>query len=537
MTELLQNGRLSELMNGNSDFMRSATDIVTTQAAPKAEKRNYLAAASGRLTTDWPTVNMSSDEELYRDLRKLRGRSRWLKKNNGYYAKYINMCCDNIVGPKGVRLEAKVLSGNTTNLDKIANIKIEDAWKAWGKKGVCSVGAGWSLFDMERVIIRSVAKDGEVIIRKWYGTKNGWGYALELIDAMRLPVEFNKILSATSEIINGIEYESGQVIAYWLLPANMKYDFSTNQAERIEAQYIIHMYFPEDAGQKRGVPWLVAGMGRMKMQDGYENAEVVQARIAAEAGGYFTKTAAAEAGFSGADDDEEETIENIESEAGNFRILPEGWNFTQFDPTHPTTAFADFNAALLRGIASSGNVNYTSLANTPGDANYSSLRIAVLEGRDNWQIKQKWFIEWFHEQIYADWLAMAMSSGKLNGLRFAEIERYKRVTFVPRFWVWVDPQKEAEGNKAKVAMGTASLTDIAAEQGKDFEDVIEQQKKEKDLLIEAGLYSPEIFGLPAPAPAPAVGTDANIARRLDELERRLAGYKINGIHKELDHAN
>lgn len=507
--------RLEEMMREGS----KPTQASAPSAPRHTGKRQFLAAAPGRLNNDWPSINMSSDEELFRDLRALRGRSRWLAKNNGYYRRYLDMCVDNIVGPAGVRIEAKV-RGRNGELDRQANEQIEAAWRKWSRKGVPMRRSKWSRVDMERAAVYAVARDGEVFFRKWYGAGE-FGYQLEMVDAMRVPVEMNTVMSAAVQVINGIEYTDGEVSGYYIAKRGMKSDFIAENYERVDAKFVLHIYEPTSPEQKRGVPWLAAGMQRLHMLDRYENAEVVASRIAAEKGGFFSRTAAADSGFSG-DADEEQEIQMMESEAGSFGLLPEGYQFQAWDPTHPTSAFESLSNKLLKGIASAGNINYTSLANDLSEVNYSSARIGMLEVRDNWRAKQGWFIAWFHEEIYRDWLTQAMSAGALK-LTWARLDDYERVSWVPRSWAWVDPQKEANANLTNVKLRVKTLSDIAAEQGLEWEDVIERLAKEKEAAEAAGIDMSELFGADQPAPAPATAVKAT---------GQLNGHKLNGYEYE-----
>jgi lambda family phage portal protein len=485
----------------------------------KHSKRQFLAAAGGRLNSDWPSVNLSSDEEFFRELRILRGRSRWLAKNNGYYRRYLDMCVDNIVGPNGVRLEAKIKKANGEQ-DKGANDVIEDAWRSWSKKGIPMRRSQWTRVDMERSAVWSVARDGEVFFRKWYGSGE-YGFQLEMIDAMRVPTEMNIVQGNGIEVINGIEYTDGDVTGYYIARRGMRQDFTSENYERVDAKFILHLFVPLFAEQKRGFPWLSAGMSRIHQLDRYENAEIIASRIAAEKGGFFKRTAAADTGFSGDGSEEESEIQYMDSEAGSFGILPEGYDFAPWDPTHPTNAFESLSNKLLKGIASAGNVNYTSLANDLSEVNYSSARIGMLEVRDFWKGRQNWLVNWFHDAVYAEWLPMAMSSGKIR-LPFSRINEFMRVSWVPRSWAWVDPQKEANANKANLLMRVTSLSDIAASQGDEIEDVFDRLAKEKQMADAAGIDMTEIFGPFKPAQQVPTVPGAK------SHQRPMNGHKLNG---------
>ena len=503
----------AEFLRGERVRKQSSAAVTGTAA-----KRQFLAAASSRLTMDWPTINLGPDEIVRRDLRALRGRSRWLADNNGYYLKYIRMCTLNIVGPSGVRLEAKVLGRDGVAPDYEASTKIELAWREWSKIGNAVRRAKMTRADLERVVIGSVVRDGEVFIRKWYGT-GPFGFQLELVDPMRVPEHYNVRPDATTvEVINGIEYTDGEPTAYYIADRGTASDYAGARYTRVPAQYIEHIYLQLWGEQKRGIPWMASGMQRIHMMDRYEHAEVIAARIAAEnSGGYFTSrpdvSADAFAGDTGADDP---TVEYLDSEAVKFGVLPDGYDFRQYDSNHPNGAFEALHSKLLRGIAAAGDVPYFSFANDLGDVNYSTARVGMLEVRDNWQEKQQWFVSHFHEVIYPDWLNMAVASGKLL-LNFADLRagRYLRVGWAPRSWSWIDPEKEANGNLKRVRMGVAAPSDVAAEQGKEFEDVIEQTARDKRLVESAGLVLEDIFGPPA-------------RKEQSGLAASLGVYKING---------
>lgn len=534
----LQNGRILQMLaEGEKQRKVGATSFAPPVGSMpqngKTAKRQFLAAVSGRLNSDWPSVNMSSDELLFRNLRALRGRSRWLAENNGYYMRYVSLNVDNIAGPRGMRLEAKA-ARTDGKMDTAANDKIEQAWRKWSKKGICSRRSSLSFIDMQRALVGAVVRDGEVFIRKWYGAANAFGFALEIIDAMRVPVEYNQILGPTTEIINGIKYEDGEVVSYFIAKRGMKTDYVGETYEEVQAQFIMHLYRPVWAEQKRGYPWLACGMQRIHMLDRYENAEIVASRVAAEKGGFFSRKPEVDGSFSGDDGDESgDEIQYMESEAGSFGILPEGYEFQQFDPQHPTSAFESLSNKLLKGIASAGNINYTSLANDLSEVNYSSARIGMLEVRDNWISAQTWFMEWFHEHVYTEWLSMAMASKALS-LPYSGLENWQKVSFVPRAWAWVDPLKEATANEKNAQMCTTSLSDIAAQQGDEIEDVFDRIAKDKALAEAKGIDLSAIYGVKATTKQQE--TPASVFARLDELERRLAGHKINGVKKDVEYA-
>lgn len=51
------------------------------------------------------------------------------------------------------------------NADNLANQAIEQAFKRWTRRGICEVSDSMSFADVQRLLIRSIACDGEALVR------------------------------------------------------------------------------------------------------------------------------------------------------------------------------------------------------------------------------------------------------------------------------------------------------------------------------------------------------------------------------------
>ena len=58
-------------------------------------------------------------------------------------------------------------------------------------------------------------------------------------------------------------------------------------------------------------------------------------------------------------------------------------------------------------------------------------------------------------------------------------------------WSWVDPAKDAAASEKNLQLKLVSRTELCAEQGRDFGEVLARLSEEKRMIEEAGL-SPEI---------------------------------------------
>lgn len=456
-------------------------------------RRNYTAAKNHRLLKDWPTTGGTADAEIYSALRPLRIRSRHLAKNNDYAKRFFNLLKTNVVGPKGIGLQARS-KDERGQLDEADNNHLENEWKNWGKKGVCTVDGKLSFVDCQKLFMETVARDGEAIVRKiknWPG--NRFKFALQLIEPDFLDHELNKTLPGGNTIRLGVEFNKWrQPVAYHFKKQSAALNIFSESAnvydryEGIPAGEIIHEFIIERIGQSRGVPWLHTAAKRLHMLGGYEEAEVVAARTAAAKMGFFKSDTGEE--YVGDEEDPEDTTKApvMNAEPVTFEELPAGMDFVKWDPDHPTSAFEAFVLAILRGAAAGLNVSYVSLANDLRGVSYSSIRQGALDERDGWRTLQGWLIEHFLADIWENWLTMGLTSGALN-LPPRKFEKFNSVIWQPRGWQWVDPKKDGESNERDVVNGFRSPQIIAGEQGHDLIEVYEQIAAAKELAEKYGL--------------------------------------------------
>jgi lambda family phage portal protein len=472
---------------------------------PKA-RRDFAAAQSTRLTGGWNARNISANADLYRSLDSLRGRSRDLCNNNDYAKRFLGMVAANVVGGTGVGLQARIYDG-PNRPDEAANNAVESAWAAWCARGVCDVTGRLSLRDIENLVIQAVARDGEALVRKVRGSSAGnpFGFALQVIDIDRLDTKLVRAPErGLNEIKMGVEVNAfGRAVAYWLRPYHPGEMFLVDSAitgshVRVPADEIQHVYRADRPEALRGIPWMHSAMIRLNHLGAYEEAAVIAARVGAAKMGFFTTPDGQPPG----DGEDAEDVPFTEVEPGAFGSLPTGTEFTPFNPDYPHQMFADFVKANLRGISSGMGVAYHALANDLTSVSFSSIRSGTLEERDQWMAIQEWFIECFLEPVYREWLQSALAFGQVklpNGsaLSVTKLDKFSAHVWQPRRWQWVDPRNDMEANLIAVQQGFKTRTQVCAELGVDFEDVLAQLKREQDKAKELGVE----LGAPKPAPA------------------------------------
>ena len=440
-------------------------------------------AASPDVVQNWVSEVKSINEDLRTQGEALRARARDLEQNNDYVARYLNLVETNIIG-EGVKLQSKART-NRGKLDMRVNRTIEREFKNWTYAENCSRDGRLDWEDIQRLVARSVARDGEIIVRIVRGSE----FKIALYDADFLDYALNReATDGNNAIIQGIELDrAGKPVAYylWKMPPNKVPSIfgmptkspNVNQYERVLAEDIIHIYKSDRPNQIRGATWLAPVMIHLLMLNRYERAEMRAAEIAASKVGYY-KTPTGDY----LDDEDNAEGYGLPSSIGGvgFTELPAGTELAMLDPNHPVSAYSDYVAGVLRGVATGLNVTYHALSSDLTSVNFSSIRAGTIEERDNWRKWQQFYVCHLIRPIFAAWL-------EFNRNRLGLTSTAADATFVPRGWSWVDPVKELQSHQMAYELGVTSLSAIAASQGKDLEEVFDQRAKEKELMAEFGL--------------------------------------------------
>lgn len=461
--------------------------------------RTFQAAIANRLSADWVNLATTIDADIRAGGRVLRDRARDLHKNNDYAKRAISLYRTNVVGPQGFKLQMDVREVKFENnkpvkvTDEVANIKIEEAWQDWCKPEHCSVTGRHSFRAICDLLATHDPRDGEAIVHIVYNKKAKYGIQLQVIEPEALDETYTVSSSETGNaIIMGIEMDKWRrPIAYWFRqvdPQLQAFGVTSylTQPIRIPADRIIHGFIQEYTNQTRGISRLAVSMVRLKMLAGYEEAALVNARTSAAKMGFFhTREGAAPSNYEGHDKDAEgNTITS--AEPGIFENIGD-LQFTPFTPEYPSAQHEMFVKQILHGIAGGQDFAYHNASGDMRDVNYSSARIAELAERDMWKREQQRFSETYLQPIFTRWLESALGTNNLQ-LPLDKFDKFNRPYFYGRIWQWVDPEKEVNSELKQRRGMMKSLTEIAAERGKDMKELVQE-------IAEENAYAMQTYGI------------------------------------------
>ncbi len=460
-------------------------DRIASRLGYAPQRRQFAAAAVSRLTSSWTGTYASLDRDLASALPKLRARARDLAQNNDYVKRYLSMVAANVAG-QGVSIQSQA-RWDDGQPDIQLNEAIEAAFAHWAAQPEITSRMDWS--EVQRLVARSVAMDGEALIRLSIQDRR---LQLQLLDPTLLDDTYS---DATKRIVMGVETsETGAPVAYHILTSHPGDVAADRRRERVPAENIIHLYRTDRPQQTRGVTWLHTAMKRLNDLGGYEEAAIIAARVGAAKMGFFTTPDGDLSPLADAGDVAGELYQD--ADPGRFGLLPPGYDFKSFDPDYPHEQYGTFVKAQLRGIAAGLGVAYHNLAGDLEAVNFSSARAGTLEERDQWMILQDWFVAGFVRPVFEAWLDAALLAGEIIVITKAgprpldstvATKVLSGVVLAGRRWSWVDPVKDVQANLMAIESGLKSRREVAAEQGRDLDDVWAQIAREQAEAARLGL--------------------------------------------------
>ena len=448
----------------NRNRYRYASTVVENQ-------RKFDGAAYTRRTDGWQATGASPNNETVRVLAILRNRSRELVRNNAYAKRAIQVIKNNTIGT-GIRPTPTVAS--TKEIEKIKQL-----WWQWAETTECDWNDRETFYGLQKMIMTAVAQDGEVIVRKRrVSSKQGLlPVKIQICEADQIDDSKEQYITPGGGwIIQGVEFDkSGHTLGYWLFDRHPG-DSMSLLSTFIPAKEVLHIYLQDRPGQVRGVPWSSSIMIKLRDFDDFEDAQLMQQKIAACFAAFITKDDnSGSVTVTGTDADTNERIE-----PGSIEHLQPGETVSFATP--PSTQGQDaFSTKVLQAIAAGYGISYESLTGDLGNVNFSSGRMGWLEMHRNileWQ--NRIMITQFCDPIWKWFIASAVVAGYITDTNVV-------ADWTPPRREMIDPVKEINGLSALVQNGFDSWQDIVRQLGYDPDLVIDQFKEDIKRFDSAGV--------------------------------------------------
>lgn len=488
----------------------------------------------------------SADADILPGHLTIASRARDLARNHPIAAGALQSHLDNVLGT-GLWLAAmpdyQALGKSRAWAVELRNT-VKPLWRGFADTFLCDAARASTLDGLGSQVLAGAWMNGDGLALPLWLPQPGspWSTRIQTVESDRLCNPLGtldgQVMPSGFQLRGGIEIDQyGGAQAYWVKRTHPgdRYQFgqvgSVNDWQRIPAETwwgrrrVIHMPTSRQrAGQTRGVSDLAAIMRTMKVAGDYTNAELkaaaVNAMLAVITESALSPEALVELLSNNPDALSAYTQglaqrgrSQMSLEAGQIIPLMLGEKVSSFNPARPNTAFDPFMTSMLRQMASGLGVPYEVLAKDFSKTNYSSARAALLEGYRFFNGRRQHLALYFYQPVYELFFEELVDAGKIEAPDFYEMKwAYCRARWVGPGRGWVDPMKEAQAAGERMRLNISNLEDECAEQGKDWQEVLEQAAAEREYAESLGITIGEAFGVRAgagasPAEPPATGSD------------------------------
>ena len=457
--------------------------------------RRYDAAIPSNTTADWQAWATSANYEIYTAWRRTCFLARDLERNNPHAKAFLRELCANVLGCTGIQCQPKMRmlrGGDPPPLNDTLNQNIKRGWLDWRRRGNFDVTGLLSGYAADKLVLRTLARDGEVLIRLIRGYPNKYRLAIQVLEADCLDIWYNALLDSKTgrRVTMGVELDQyGKPINYHLLKYNQQDLFASNTTMKrtvIPASDIIHLFLHERPTQCRGITWFTTVETKLRMLERYEEATAIAMRISS-AKMCFLKQAKDAQQYEGQGQlPTGELLEEISP--GEMIKLPPGYEPAPFDPTNPSESYSNFRKTSLRSISSGLGIMYNNLANDLESTNYSSSRYGRTIEIETWRDLQRFMSEDYLQLLFDPFIDQSTLTGAIPGVTEDNVDTVKvSVGWKPRGWAYVDPDKDGKSAANGIDMGLTTRRRELEEQGLDIDEVYEELAEDKKRQDKYGL--------------------------------------------------
>lgn len=497
---------------------------VETRSARFGGRRFDGAGDDSRLLEGWSAYLNAPNplgDQYERDT--VTARIRDLENNDPLARSAIERRVDNIIG-HGWGLTA-MPNAKALGLDFDAAVDlaelIECEWELYTNHplGCLTIEEDYSLSQILGMAYRYTYRDGEVFaLLPMVAPHRGHHYAtrIQLIDPDRVSNPQNAM--DTETLKRGMEIDgNGRVIAIHIReghPADWTVPMKSQTWRRVPMRggtgrpNVIHHKVRTRIGQLRGTSRLTPLLKPLRALNVFDDAEL-QTKVAnSVVTGFITSqfdvaTAGQAVAAEVATKIEEQRLDYYEANpgvrknpmGGKYPVLPGGDTYSPVETRRDTGE--DFVNRVLHHVAAAAGLTFEQMTMRWDKLNYSAARGALLEIYKDFRRDQEDFAKGFFGVWFFAWLEEAFALRRLTPPKGksgntapdfydapAAYARFKPI-LPPKGWV--DPVKEATASGIRMNLDLSSLADEAAEQGKDWKDILHQKARERKAREDLGL--------------------------------------------------
>ena len=432
------------------------------------EMRSYDAGDYSRSNANWRVINQSAEytDKYSRD--NVRARARDLERNSDMMNSVIGAYKRNVIGG-GYTLQVK------TGDDEL-NDTIEAAWKKWCKKQNCDVTGTQSFTQMMRMCMKRKKIDGGILIVKRYTSDGFLPFKLQTFEVDELDSSQMTPKTQGNKVVGGIELnEYNKPVGYWIRQYPVD-SLALTTPVYIEAKDVIFLYTKHRPSQIREMSDMSPTITRIRDANEFMVAVSVKERIAACLSVFIKKTIPT-TGIGRGIGVGQGALHDYQGKSitpGMIKELNAGDEIQVVNPAGQATDAASYIKLQQRLVGAGQGISYEATSRDMSESNYSSTRQGIIEDEMTYAEEKEMLTE-VMDEIFETFVISLWLSGNIQIKDFWK----NKDQYLDHAWIiapkkWIDPQKEANANRIALNTGQKTFKQIAAEQGKDWKEQIEE---------------------------------------------------------------
>lgn len=431
------------------------------------ELRHYDAGSDHRLNANWAATNFSGEvtDRMSRD--RVRARARDLERNSDIMNSVLGAYKRNVVG-SGFTLQAKT---SNTRLNK----EIEQLWREWCKARNCDVTGTQGFTEMLRMAVVRKKIDGGVLFVKRFTRDGMLPFQLQMLEVDELDNMQTMPKHKGNKVVGGIEYNSyNRPVGYWIRQYSID-GYTITEPTYIKADKVIFYYTKRRPSQIREMSDMSPTITRIRDINEFMTAISVKQRIMACLAVFIKKQIPTTGIGRGA------AVDNIGKTSydgktltpGMVKELNAGDDVAVVNPTGQSADATSFTKLQQRLIGAGQGLSYEATSRDMSETNYASARQGGIEDGLSYdeEIEQLTAVL---DEIFETFLISAVLAGRVEIRDFWE----NKSKYFDHSWIkapkkWIDPLKESSATKTALATGVKTYQEVAAENGHDWRQQID----------------------------------------------------------------
>lgn len=442
-----------------------------------SKRSGYDSGSFARGGENWMPVDGRAEDINVMSCDTIRHRARDLERNADYVEAAILAMERNVVG-SGIRLDCKL---EDTELEQ----KIENLWERWCHAENCDVTGRLCFCEILKMAVRRMMVDGGLLLVATYTENKNFPLQLQIkeVDELNSGILFH----GKNQVVGGVEIDaSNRPVAYHFTVYDVYGE--AGKTVRIPADRVIYLNRIKRTSQVREVSSFANVLSRLRDLNQFLNAVSVKERMLACLAVFVKKVNAAMGLGRNQKVDKETGAKKRKLSPGMIMELDAGDEIQVVNPSGQASNAKDMVSILLRAVSSAMGLSYEAVSRDMSQSNYSSARQNLIEDRETYKEWQHYLSEHLCRKVYHWWLDSCVMAGGLSiPDYFSAPEKYTECRWIAKGMSWIDPAKEANANRIAMATYQTTLEEVAAEQGKDWREILAQRAKEEKLMKELGL--------------------------------------------------